>query len=124
MDYVNLYLIHFPVPLIKAEDYKNPVFIPHHVAWAQLEECVKNGLTKSIGLSNFNTQTILNVWTLSQIKPAVLQIELSPYLQQRKLVEFCHKMGIAITAYSPLCKGHEYKNIYGADVDIFKEPIL
>jgi len=49
---------------------------------------------------------------------------LSPYLQQRRLVEFCHKIGIAVTAYSPFCKGHEYKNNLGADVDIFKDPIL
>lgn len=51
-----MYLIHFPVNLMKLEDYANikGKSKPHHVAWAEMEQCVKLGLAKSIGLSNFN----------------------------------------------------------------------
>jgi diketogulonate reductase-like aldo/keto reductase len=55
-DYVDLYLVHFPIALVSAADYSTiPVKSkPIHKMWAEMEECVKLGLTKSIGVSNFN----------------------------------------------------------------------
>merc|ERR1712224_772446 len=70
--------------------------------WGALEECVDKGLTKTIGLSNFNSKQIEEVYTKCRIKPSVLQVECHPYLVQQKLVDFCTAKGIAVTAYSPL----------------------
>lgn len=67
-----------------------------------MEEQVDAGLTKSVGLSNFNVKQIERVLKNARIKPVNLQVELHAYLQQRALVEFCKKNGIVVTAYSPL----------------------
>lgn len=67
-----------------------------------MEECCKLGLTKSIGLSNFNSQQIERVLSIAKIKPVMNQVECHPNLNQRKLRNFCKERGIVITAYSPL----------------------
>ena len=65
MDYVDLYLIHWPLNGVA----KNKV--PMHVLWSQMEELVNKGLTKSIGVSNFNIQFLADMLTYAKIKPAV-----------------------------------------------------
>lgn len=70
--------------------------------WKGMEECVKLGLTKSIGLSNFNSVQIDRVLSIATIKPVMNQVECHINLNQKKLREFCAKRNIAITAYSPL----------------------
>lgn len=60
------------------------------------------GLTKSIGISNFNRNQIQRIIDNSTIKPSVLQVELHVYLQQNELVDFCKANNIVVTAYSPL----------------------
>lgn len=67
-----------------------------------MEDAVKEGLTKSIGLSNFNKKQIQNIYESAVIKPTVLQVEMHAYLQQNDLVEFCKNANIAVTAYAPL----------------------
>lgn len=67
-----------------------------------MEEQVDAGRAKNIGLSNYNIPQIQTVLQSARIKPANLQVELHVYLQQRELVDFCHKNGITIVAYSPL----------------------
>ncbi|OAD52082.1 Aldo-keto reductase family 1 member B10 [Eufriesea mexicana] len=107
LDYIDLYLIHWPVShkdntegiwpadkkMHKQDDYVD--------TWRGMEECVKLGLTKSIGLSNFNSQQIDRILSIAQIKPVMNQVECHPNLNQKKLREFCAQRGIAITAYSP-----------------------
>lgn len=63
---------------------------------------VELGLTKSIGISNFNQSQIQRIIDNSIIKPSNLQIELHIYLQQNELVDFCKENNIVVTAYSPL----------------------
>lgn len=63
---------------------------------------VDAGLTKSIGVSNYNSKQIERVRTNSRIKPAVLQVELHAYFQQKELVDYCNQKGIKVTCYSPL----------------------
>lgn len=92
--------------------------------WKALEETVNKGLTKSIGLSNFNKRQIERILEIATIKPVnnqvsyfiklsntcysityliiLLQIECHPYLNQKKLIEFCKSKEITVTAYSPL----------------------
>jgi len=74
----------------------------HVATWKKMEEMVQLGLTKSIGVSNFNIKQIQRILDNCSIKPVSLQIELHIYLQQKELVEFCKKEDIIVTAYSPL----------------------
>lgn len=67
-----------------------------------MEQQVKDGLTQSIGLSNYNATQVQKIYENAEIKPAVLQVELHAYLQQKELREACKKLNIAVTAYSPL----------------------
>lgn len=68
--------------------------------WAELEKLVEAKLVRNIGISNFNVQAILDLLTYAKIRPAVLQVELHPYLQQTKLVNWVQSQGIHVTAYS------------------------
>ena len=63
------------------------------------------GLTRSIGLSNFNSEQIAGVCEGARIQPAVLQVEIHPYHSQQPLVAFCQERNIVVTAYSPLGTG-------------------
>lgn len=67
-----------------------------------MESLVDEGLVKSIGVSNFNIRHLKEILAFARIKPAMLQVELHPYLAQNELIAFCKKNGIAVTAYSPL----------------------
>lgn len=73
---------------------------PIHECWAELEKLVDAKLTRNIGVANFNCQAILDLLTYARVKPAVLQIELHPYLPQERLVKWVKDQGIHITAYS------------------------
>lgn len=70
-----------------------------------MEEQVDAGRTKSIGLSNFNIRQIQRIWDSARIKPASLQVELQPYMQQPELINFCHQKNIVVTGYSSLGSG-------------------
>lgn len=109
-DYVDLYLIHWPMgfqeggDLFPKNDKDEMQFsdVDFVETWKGLEECVKLGLAKTIGVSNFNSAQIQRVLDISTIKPAVSQVECHPYLNQKKLIEFCKSKNILVTAYSPL----------------------
>jgi D-xylose reductase len=68
--------------------------------WTAMEDLVKSGLARSIGISNFNGALILDLLRYAKIVPAALQIEHHPYLTQANLVNFAQSQGIAVTAYS------------------------
>ena len=78
---------------------------PIHKVWPLMESFVEKGYTKYIGVSNFNTQSLLNLLSFCKIKPLVNEIELHPYLYQKKLVEFCKRENIIVFGYNPLVKG-------------------
>ncbi|XP_063590366.1 aldo-keto reductase family 1 member B1-like [Penaeus indicus] len=110
LDYLDLYLIHWPMgyqenAALFPKD-ENGKFIYADVdyldTWSGMEDAVDQGLSKSIGISNFNSEQIQRILSNCRIKPANHQIECHPYLNQRKLIDFCHKNGITVTAYSPL----------------------
>ncbi|XP_073286268.1 D-galacturonate reductase-like [Primulina huaijiensis] len=107
LDYVDLYLIHWPIRLTEMIS-KTPVVreivrpLDVNGAWAAMEECKKLGLTKAIGVSNFATKTIEEILSSATIPPAVNQVELNPLWRPEKLKEYCKEKGIHITAYSPL----------------------
>lgn len=109
LEYVNLFLIHWPVPIHPvagdpysfANGYDNDMDI-YTETWSQMEELKRSGLAKSIGVSNFNHLQLEALLKVATIKPAMNQIECHPLLSQVKLIEFCHKHDIQVTAYSPL----------------------
>lgn len=110
-DYLDLYLIHWPVAYENVEGERVPLKpdgnvrfsdIHFNETWLAMEELVNQGLIKAIGLSNFNSNQIDQIWEIATIKPAVLQVESHPYLNQAHLMEHARNLGITVTAYSPL----------------------
>ena len=108
LDYLDLYLIHWPVPMKKnasganANDFYTLEEMPIKETWKGMEEVYKLGLTKNIGVSNFGIKKLNNLLNNSEIKPCVNQVEINPYFQQEELAEYCTKNNITLTAYSPL----------------------
>ncbi|KAI3778723.1 hypothetical protein L2E82_08106 [Cichorium intybus] len=107
LEYVDLYLIHWPLKLIQ-DEVKLPVpkecivRLDIQAVWTAMEECQNLGLTKSIGVSNFYPKLIQQIVSIAKIPPAVNQVEMNPLWQQKKLTEFCKDNSILVTAYSPL----------------------
>jgi len=114
--YLDLYLVHTPASFEYSEEIKFPQHpngvsklgkVPVHKVWSEMEKLVDDGLTKSIGISNFPALMIHDLLTYARIKPAVHQLEVHPYFTQKENVEYCLSQGIEITAYSPLASGKE-----------------
>jgi D-xylose reductase len=70
--------------------------------WAAMEGLVTAGLVRNIGVSNMGTALLRELLSYATVRPAVLQVELHPYLTQNKLLRFCGEHGIAVTGFSPL----------------------
>ncbi|KAL4488973.1 hypothetical protein ABPG72_005760 [Tetrahymena utriculariae] len=102
VDYIDLLLLHwaFAPPGDNFEINHKPV----HVQWQELETVYNKGLVKSLGVSNFNTQSLIDLLSYANVKPVVNQIELHVFNQQTRLVEFCQKLQIQVMAYSPMVK--------------------
>jgi len=111
MDYVDLYLDHWPAFYLIDKDGKKIKNVPLHVIWPKMEALVEKGLTKSIGVSNYNVQSIINLLSFCKIKPVINEVEYHPYLNQKNLKDFCDKEGIKILAYLPFVKGDYIKDV-------------
>jgi methylglyoxal/glyoxal reductase len=93
LDYVDLYLIHWPVK----EKYKQ--------SWKVLEQLYKEGRVRAIGVSNFQIHHLEDLLSVAEIKPMVNQVELHPLLAQPELRDYCRKQEIQIEAWAPLGQG-------------------
>ena len=109
LDYLDLYLIHWPVALKRGvalpsgpEDFVPLAEIPLETTWEAMLKVSEQGLSRAAGVSNFSAGMIRRVGEASGQTPEVNQIELHPYLQQDALVEACKEAGVVVTAYSPL----------------------
>lgn len=110
LDYLDLYLMHWGIA--QSPKLLNQIFdqlgrltiprVPVRETWEAMEELVQLGLVKSIGVANFTGPMLVDLLSYAAVKPAMNQVELHPYLQQARLVQFCRGQGIAVTAYSPL----------------------
>lgn len=111
LDYLDLYLIHWPIGFQAGENnfpkddagnvlYASTSFLE---TWEAMEALVDEGLVRAIGVSNFNSKQLAEVLAASRKhKPAVLQIESHLYFTQKPLVAFAQAHGVVVTAYSPL----------------------
>jgi D-xylose reductase len=119
VDYLDLYLVHFPIAqeFVPFEVRYPPEWlfdpaapdprvrfakVPLSETWAAMEALVTAGLVRNIGVCNYNCALLRDLLSYAALAPAVLQVELHPYLTQEKLVRFCHEAGIAVTGFSPL----------------------
>lgn len=98
MDYVDLYIIHFPVSLFPNGSISN---VDYMETWQGMIDAQAQGLTKSIGVSNFNLKQLKRLMSLSSTKPAVLQIEINLTLQQPTVLAFCRSQDIKVMGYTP-----------------------
>lgn len=103
LDYVDLYLVHWPLPDRTAE------------TWRAMEEIFSLGRARAIGVSNYRIRDLEQVIALGGTVPAVNQIECHPYLPQSELIAYCAEKGIAVQAWAPFSAGK---------TDLLKEPAL
>ena len=95
MDYVDLYLLHWPNPGTYVECYQ------------QMEELQQEGLIRSIGVCNFHVHHLQELFKYTTVRPVVNQVELHPLLTQQELVDFCIKHSVKMVSYSPFARMHE-----------------
>ena len=111
LEYVDLYLIHWPVCWKRGTVLVDDAETSIEECWKTMEQLKREGKVKSIGVSNFNQEQLTKLMNNSEIKPAVNQIESHPMLPNDALIQFSKKMGVAVTAYSPFARGSElFKN--------------
>ncbi|TMI56740.1 aldo/keto reductase [Candidatus Bathyarchaeota archaeon] len=95
LKYLDLYLIHWPVQETRDK------------SWKALVQLLKDGKCRSIGVSNYTIQHLTELLEQSDIVPMVNQVEFSPFLYQKQLLEYCEKNKIQLEAYSPLTQGEK-----------------
>ena len=93
LDHVDLYLIHWPEPELTNE------------TWRAMEQLQRDGLTRAIGVSNFEISDLEQLAKTATIPPAVNQIRFNPLIQRRELVRYCAETGIVVEAWEPLMRG-------------------
>jgi glycerol 2-dehydrogenase (NADP+) len=113
LDYVDLYLMHWPVPLNPHGNHPN---MPTNAdgnrdlddgwnyikTWKQMEALARSGKAKAVGVSNFSVEYLKELLKFAEIVPAVDQVESHPLLPGNDLLRFCGEKGIVVAAYSPL----------------------
>jgi diketogulonate reductase-like aldo/keto reductase len=92
VDYIDLYLIHWPVKG-KRKD-----------SWKAFEKIYESGYCKSIGVSNYQINHLQELFSYANVIPVINQVEFSPYNNQKDLLDFCNKNKIILEAYSPLTR--------------------
>lgn len=119
LDYLDLYLIHFPIALKFVDfdvryppewffdpDAEAPRMeidpVPLHQTWAAMEDLKESGLVKHIGVCNYNSALLHDLMAYAKQKPEVLQVEAHPYLSQERLIKLAQNYGMTVTAFSPL----------------------
>jgi diketogulonate reductase-like aldo/keto reductase len=98
LDYIDLYLIHWPATPLRNE------------SWRALERIYNERKARSVGVSNFTIRHLNELLQSSSIIPTINQFELSPFLYQKDLIEYCQEKGIVVEAYSPLTRGRKLDN--------------
>ncbi|XP_056621687.1 1,5-anhydro-D-fructose reductase isoform X2 [Triplophysa dalaica] len=135
LEYLDLYLMHFPVGLKKMGDELFPekngeiltTDIDYVDVWKGMEALKATAKVKSIGVSNFTIEQLERLLSVAKIPPAVNQVELHPYLLQSDLIDFCKSKNIALTAYSPFGSPGRPPEYQRGDVDpqkLLEDPVV
>lgn len=142
VDYLDLYLIHFPIALkhvphdriypadwLSDPDDPNCKMeldaVPIAETWAAMEALVEAGLVRNIGVCNFATGLIHDLLTYAKIPPAMVQVEAHPYFTQQPLLRMCKERNIAVTAFSPLgALSYVPLNMAKAADTVLDEPVV
>jgi diketogulonate reductase-like aldo/keto reductase len=98
VEYIDLYLIHWPVSGLRNE------------TWKALEEIYESEKTRAIGVSNFTIRHLKELLETSETIPTINQIEFSPFLFQKELMDYCKSKKIVVEAYTPLSRGRKFDN--------------
>ncbi|XP_054159736.1 aldose reductase C-like [Oppia nitens] len=115
IDYIDLFLVHFPmgwqeggkdIPL-DANGLTIDTNISVVDTWKGMEDALRMGMVRSIGVSNFNVDQLTRLEVFAKVRPVVNLLEINPYLTEDCLVRFCQKSGIQVAAYSPLSRGNQ-----------------
>ena len=131
LDYLDLYMIHFPIPLkfvpfekryppewFNDPDSPEPKMISSRVplseTWQAMESLKEENLTKHIGVCNYSSGLLHDLMNYCETKPEILQIESHPYLTQEKLIRLAKDYGLEVTAFSPL-GSISYEELGGAE---------
>ncbi|MEC7126368.1 MAG: aldo/keto reductase, partial [Pseudomonadota bacterium] len=119
LDYLDLYLIHFPISLEFVDfdrryppewffdpDAAEPRMqidpVPLHETWAAMEELKQSGLVRHIGVCNYSSALLHDLMAYAKLQPEVLQIESHPFLTQERLIRLAKSFNMTVTAFSPL----------------------
>ena len=142
LDYLDLYLVHFPISLRYVDfaeryppewffdpDAKRPVMeiapVPLSDTWGAMEELVEQGLVKRIGVCNYTSGLLHDLFAYARIRPMVLQIESHPRLTQEALLRLARQYGLAVTAFSPLGAASYVELDMAGDSDsVLTEPVV
>ena len=103
MEYIDLLLIHWPVKDCVKD------------TWQVMEDCVRKGLVRSIGVSNFNRHHLDSLLEYAEIRPVINQMEVHPFLTQEENIAYNHQQGIQVEAWGPFGQG---------DIDVVGHPLL
>lgn len=96
LDYIDLYLVHWPVTHLRLQ------------SWRALEKCLADGKVRAIGVSNYMPRHLEELKAKAEVMPAVNQIELHPFCQQRETVQWCEEHGVVLQAYCPVIRGKRF----------------
>lgn len=142
LEALDLYLIHFPIALAfvpfevryppewlhdpaAARPAMKPIRVPIAETWGAMEELVRAGLVRRIGVANFGASLLRDLLSHAAIRPAALQVELHPYLSQPRLLRYCREEGIAVTAFSPLgAESYHSIGMARAGESVLREPVV
>ncbi len=132
LDYLDLYLMHWPVAIKEGiffpespDDLIPLIELPISETWEAMEKLVTNGECKHIGVSNFSKTKLKTLCDSAKIKPEMNQIEIHPYLQQPSMFDFCKSNSIHLTAYAPLGAPDRPARIKAADEPVLmEEPVI
>jgi D-xylose reductase len=142
LEYLDLYLMHFPIATkyvpfderyppgwFADPDAAEPRMIADRVpiieTWQAMEQLQREGLVREIGVSNFGVSLLRDLMNQASIMPAMLQVELHPYLTQTKLLRFCQQAGIGVTGFSPLgAQSYFQLNMAEQDESLLEHPVI
>lgn len=132
LDYLDLYLIHWPVAFKHGvsfpsndDDYLSLEEVPIIETWNVMIEAKKQGLVRHIGVSNFSSKKLNDLMSKTSEIPEMNQVELHPFLPQPELLQFCKENDIHCTAYSPLGSGDRSAQMKADDEpSLMEEPAI